>query len=172
MKMRRSSSHLFATTLALALLGGCGSDSDPVGPQSLEQITFHPSLGIDLAQMTRTDSGLYYKVLEEGTGSAVADIGDSVTFGYKGWFHTGVQFTDSSVPPATPFNYIVGNLGPPASQVITGVDQGITGMRVGETRLLVIPWELAYGAEGSQDGRIPNYANLVFEVTIIDLVSP
>ena len=171
MRPRRFPLVLFLETLVVGGLAGCGG-SDPVAPQDPEDLIFHPSLGVDLAQMTRTDTGLYYTVLEEGTGDEVAEPGDSVTFDYEGWFHDGTLFADSTPPqsPHNPVNYLVGNITPP-NGVIVGIDQGVTGMRLDETRLLVIPWELGYGPDGSLTGDIPPYAVLVFEITILEILN-
>ncbi len=54
-----------------------------------------------------------------------------------------------------------------AGAVITGVDQGIRGMRVGGKRRLYIPSSLAYGPLGTADGRIPPNAAIVFEIELL-----
>jgi FKBP-type peptidyl-prolyl cis-trans isomerase len=54
-------------------------------------------------------------------------------------------------------------------QVIPGFDRGVTGMRVGGMRRVVIPPDLAYRNTGSQDGTIPPNATLVFDIELLDV---
>lgn len=155
--LRRTLPAALVVSAALTLVPGCGG-SDPVGPRDPEEVSFHASLGVDLDQMTRSETGLYYQTLEEGEGEEVAEEGDRVTVGYFGWLHTGQQFGGGELRDQT-----LGSAG-----LIDGFREGIEGMRLNETRLLVIPWELGYGSEGV--GIIPPYAILVFDVTLESLV--
>lgn len=140
--------------LVLPLLAACGSD----GPTAIEDTNFAPELGVDLATMTRTSNGLYYKDLTVGSG-AVVQSGQAVSAYYKGWFPSGRMFQQLQAP-SDALAFILGTGG-----VIKGWDQGIPGMRVGGRRLLVIPPSLAYGKEGR--GEIPPNAVLVFEVELV-----
>jgi FKBP-type peptidyl-prolyl cis-trans isomerase FkpA len=153
-----------STTLALVLgallfLGsGCNDAAGPVDPTDL---TFAPQLGVDLATMTRSSTGLYYKDLTVGTG-AQTTTGASVTVDYTGWLHNGTQFDSSAgTGPIT-----ITSLG--SGQVIAGWDEGLMGMRAGGSRLLVIPSRLGYGAAGS--GPIPGNATIVFRVDLRTVV--
>lgn len=103
---------------------------------------------------------LITEVLTEG-GGAVVESGQNVTVNYSGWLQTtGAKF-DSSWDRGAPFE--VTPIG--AGKVIAGWDQAVVGQRVGSTLLLVIPPDLAYGANGS--GSIPGNASLIFVVEII-----
>jgi peptidylprolyl isomerase len=77
-----------------------------------------------------------------GTGRT-ARKGDTVSVQYVGssW-STGSEF-DSSWDKGQPFSFPLGQ-----GQVIKGWDQGVAGMKVGGRRLLIIPPELGYGAQG------------------------
>lgn len=110
--------------------------------------------------MVTTQSGLQYQDLIVGTG-AEALKGKSVTVHYTGWLQDGTQF-DSSVG-GQPFTFTLG-----AGQVIAGWDEGVTGMKVGGKRKLVIPPELAYGAQGYPPV-IPANATLTFDVQLLDV---
>ena len=105
--------------------------------------------------------------LRLGTGTE-AVTGKNVVVNYTGWLYDpsktdgkGLQF-DSSVG-ATPLPFTVGS-----GQVIEGFDRGVTGMRVGGARRIVIPPSLGYGA--ARNNSIPPYSTLVFEVELVEIV--
>ncbi len=112
--------------------------------------------------LQKSATGLAWKVLAEGAGDAVAR-GDFASVHYSGWLADRTLF-DSSRMRGDPFQVQVG-----AGQVIPGWDEGLSGMKVGEKRLLVIPPQLGYGEEGAE-GAIPPDATLVFEVEVVSVV--
>lgn len=116
------------------------------------------------SDFTVTDSGLQYFDLVEGDGESPAE-GDFVTVDYTGWTTDNVKF-DSSLDAGVPFTFQLGTGG-----VIQGWDEGVADMRVGGTRQLVIPAELAYGDTGA-GAQIPPGATLIFEVTLLSFESP
>lgn len=99
------------------------------------------------------------KTVQEGTGEAVAQNGQTVTVHYTGKLKDGTKF-DSSVDRNQPFSFTLG-----AGEVIQGWDLGVLGMKIGEKRELTIPASLGYGASGV--GPIPPNATLIFEVEMI-----
>lgn len=148
--------RLLTTLVAAALAAGCGSDSPTA--VSIEQTTFAPSLGVDLAASTKLPSGLYYRDLTVGTGTTLAS-GQTVGMRYVGSFANGEVF-DSNPEPKPIFSFRLG-----AGQVIKGWDLGLVGMKVGGRRQLIIPPELAYGS--NDYGPIPGNSVLVFTVDAI-----
>ena len=72
----------------------------------LDQLTFAPSLGVDLREMSRTESGVYYLDLVEGTG-AEATQNREVTIHYVGRLPDGQVF-DSSLATGEPFQFTLG----------------------------------------------------------------
>jgi len=72
----------------------------------------------------------------------------------------GAKF-DSSKDRDEPFIFPLG-----AGMVIKGWDEGVQGMQVGGTRVLLIPASLGYGARGA-GGVIPPHATLRFEVELL-----
>ena len=145
--------RLLTTLLALAVSSGC-SDTSPTAV-SIEQTTFAPSLGVDLAASTKLPSGLYYRDVTPGTGTTLV-AGQTVGMRYTGSFANGDVF-DSNPAPKPVFSFQLG-----AGQVIKGWDQGLPGMKVGGRRQLIIPPALGYGA--NDYGPIPGNSVLVFTV--------
>ncbi len=118
--------------------------------------------------MITTSSGLQYDDTTPGSGNE-ATAGTRVTVHYTGWLHDpaqpggrGAKF-DSSKDRGDPFRFHLG-----AGQVIRGWDEGVQGMKVGGTRLLLIPADLGYGARGA-GGVIPPNATLLFEVDLLSV---
>lgn len=107
-----------------------------------------------------TASGLKYVILKEGTGPQPTK-GRPVTVHYTGWLTDGKKF-DSSVDRGSPFQF---NLG--VGEVIPGWDEGVSLMKTGEKRKLIIPPNLGYGARGA-GGVIPPNATLIFEVELLE----
>ena len=141
---------------------GCGrGDQKAARSPSDADVTkmqFHQKLGVDLATMTKTSSGLQYKDLVVGKG-AEARNGQEATVHYTGWLPDGTKF-DSSKDRNEPFSFRVGG-----RMVIAGWDEGVAGMKVGGTRKLVIPPNLGYGSRGVDI--IPPNATLVFDVELL-----
>lgn len=136
---------VFAATLALTACGGGGGSSTPTAT------VYSP------ATLTMTDT-------TTGTG-ATAAAGSTVTVHYSGYLyvetgdHKGTKF-DSSVGK-TPFVFKLA-----AGSVISGFDTGVTGMKVGGKRTVLIPYSLGYGSAGSPPA-IPGGSGLVFDLELI-----
>jgi FKBP-type peptidyl-prolyl cis-trans isomerase FklB len=105
-------------------------------------------------------SGLQYKVITEGKGPKPTAT-DAVLVDYKGTTIDGTEF-DSSAKNGKPVELAL-------NRVIKGWTEGIQLMPVGSKYIFYIPYDLAYGEQGSQ-GRIPPYATLIFEVELHEIV--
>ena len=116
---------------------------------------------MDTTGMTKTASGLQYRDDTEGAGME-ATRGKRVSVHYTGRLDDGTKF-DSSRDRNEPFAFTLG-----VGQVIAGWDEGVSGMRVGGKRTLVIPAALGYGSRGA-GGVIPPGATLLFDVELLDV---
>ena len=106
-----------------------------------------------------TESGLRYQIVQEGTGKQ-ATKGAMVSVHYKGQLLDGTVF-DSSYKRKQPIDFTIG-----VGQVISGWDEGIQLLKVGDKARMVIPSELAYGSQGA-GGVIPPNAPLIFDVELV-----
>ena len=101
--------------------------------------------------------------LTHGSG-ATAQAGDCLVVKYYGTLaSTGMAF-DENFTKTTGFAFNLGE-----GQVIQGWDEGLVGMKVGGTRLLVIPASLGYGSQAN--GSIPANSALVFVVKLLRILS-
>jgi peptidylprolyl isomerase len=100
-----------------------------------------------------------------GTG-AVAEPRKCFYAHYTGWLLDGKKFdssrdTTAQGKPREPISFPQG-----ARRVISGWDVGFEGMRVGASRRLFIPYQLAYGERG-RPPLIPPKAMLIFDVELM-----
>jgi FKBP-type peptidyl-prolyl cis-trans isomerase FkpA len=104
-----------------------------------------------IAEMSADITKLEITDVTAGTGTE-ATPGRRVTVHYTGTLLDGTKF-DSSRDRNEPFTFRLG-----AGEVIPGWDEGVKGMRVGGTRELTIPSNMAYGRRGSPPVIPPNAA--------------
>lgn len=107
----------------------------------------------------KTSSGLRYKIEEKGDG-AKAEKGKTVSVHYKGMLPDGSVF-DSSYKRGEPIDFPLGK-----GHVISGWDEGIQLLQVGDKARFVIPSHLGYGERGA-GGVIPPNATLIFDVELV-----
>jgi peptidylprolyl isomerase len=171
---KRLSAFLAALALPLAV-AACGSSAAPGVEQapgtgateaSVPKTTSTPTSGplsqkpVVTVPKTPAPTKLVVKDLIPGTG-AVAQPGKTITVNYVGVLYKNGQEFDSSWKRNQPFSTPLSD-----GSVITGWVKGLTGMKVGGRRELIIPPSLAYGAK--QSGSIPPNSTLVF---VVDLLS-
>ena len=119
-----------------------------------------------------TASGALVEVVTPGDAQK-ADSGKQVKVMYKGTLTNGKQFDsnmDKNGPNNQPLNVNIGSNGGPGT-VVKGLDEGLRVFGKGGKGRVFIPAMLAYGQNG-QPPVIPAYANLVFEVEVIDVATP
>ena len=106
-----------------------------------------------------TASGLQYEVITMGTGAKPGPE-ETVKVHYTGTLMDGTKF-DSSLDRNEPAVFGV-------NQVIKGWQEGIQLMPVGSKFKFYVPYELAYGENGT--GPIPPYSTLIFDIELLDIV--
>jgi len=108
------------------------------------------------------ESGLQYEIIEAGEeGSEKPTRESKVRTHYHGTFIDGSVF-DSSYDRGQPAEFPVGG-------VISGWTEALQLMNKGAKWKLFIPYNLAYGAQGSPGG-IPPYSALVFDVELLEIL--
>lgn len=107
-----------------------------------------------------TESGLQYRVIEEGTGARPAAT-DQVEVHYRGTLTNGEEF-DSSHSRNQTATF-------PLNEVIPGWTEGVQLMSVGSTYEFFIPAELGYGNNPPPGSIIEPGSVLIFEVELIDI---
>ena len=108
---------------------------------------------------TTTPSGITLVDTVVGTG-AECTSGATVHVHYTGMLTSGTIF-DSNWDDPSPIKF-------PLRDLIKGWQEGIPGMKVGGTRRLTIPYQLAYGERGIP-GTIPPKSTLVFDIKLVGL---
>jgi FKBP-type peptidyl-prolyl cis-trans isomerase FkpA len=143
-----------STIAALLWAGACGSTSTPAAPTV--------TLPTGPATLQITD-------LVIGTGTEAAAT-SSVFINYTLWRYDpagtdGKGLLIQTSVGGSPYPFTVGS-----GTIITGVSQGVIGMKVGGKRLLLIPPSLAYGTTGTSDGAIRPNEWIVFEIELLSVV--
>jgi peptidylprolyl isomerase len=135
----------------------------PTVAAAVSQSTPTPSnlIAMDNENQVTTASGLKYVEITEGTGELPAK-GQTISVHYTGTLENGKKF-DSSRDRNSAFEFQIGE-----GQVIKGWDEGLSTMKVGGRRKLIIPAELGYGARGA-GGAIPPNATLIFDVELLKI---
>jgi FKBP-type peptidyl-prolyl cis-trans isomerase FkpA len=144
--MRSSSLAVVAIVLISALAAACGGDSGT-----------SPSPSTPTAAYSQTD-------LVVGTGTE-AVVGKSVLVHYSLWFYDPTRAEQKGSLIETSTGGQPAMLTIATGAVIGGWVRGVPGMRVGGRRRLVLPPDLAYGAQAH--GSIPPNSSLVFDIELV-----
>jgi peptidylprolyl isomerase len=148
-----------------AAIAGSISLPEPIAAVSPSTLAPSKSIVMDNAEKQTaeitTASGLKYIEIAEGTGET-PKTGQTVSVHYTGTLESGKKF-DSSRDRNQPFDFQIGE-----GQVIKGWDEGLSTMKIGGRRKLIIPADLGYGARGA-GGVIPPNATLIFDVELLKI---
>lgn len=140
--------------------GGSGSSGSSTSSSNASSSPLDPTTFAQYDKYKDGQSGLFGDV-QVGTGAELTAGKKAVVY-YKGWLTNGQLFDQSktgSDGKLQPFSFTIG-----AHEVITGWEQALVGMKIGGTRLVIVPPAVGYGASGQ--GPIPGNAVLVFLVQL------
>jgi peptidylprolyl isomerase len=141
------------STIAVLLVStACASGPRIVRP--IESSALAASVGVDLAEYTRTEDGLYFRDIVQGDGEVAAPA-SIVTVAYRLLLASGAQ-VDSSTGVIVRLAH---------DRIVEGWKLGIPGMRVGGARVLVLPPELGYSWR--EVGNIPANSILIFRIQLL-----
>jgi FKBP-type peptidyl-prolyl cis-trans isomerase len=120
-----------------------------------------PATPATSGRMITTGTGLTYQVVVKGNGPA-AQPGQSVRI------HETTTLADGTLIYSTrsankPIKFLLGG-----NQVIAGVDEGVTGMQVGERRKLVVPPSLS--KRSSYPANTPPDATLYYDIELVEII--
>lgn len=108
---------------------------------------------------TKLSDGVKYATITAGSGPAV-QTGEQANVLYTGYLTSnGHIFDDSADHGDTTYGFVIGQ-----SSVITGFDEGATGMQAGESRIVYIPPKEGYGSKAVES--IPGNSTLIFVITL------
>jgi peptidyl-prolyl cis-trans isomerase A (cyclophilin A) len=107
----------------------------------------------------KDSNGIYYKTTKEGSGNKTGK-GRHVAVDYKGYLLDGKVFDTSKQPGREPLEFQTDG-----GQMISGFDIMVQDMKLGESRTIVLPPDLAYGSRGA-GGVIPGNTYIVFDVDL------
>jgi peptidylprolyl isomerase len=150
---------LLGLLVAVILIVRAGGDDGDSGSASAEPTAEKPTVQIPDGPAPDT---LKVEDLVEGEGDE-AESGDTLSVQYLGVLYKSGKEFDSNWGSKEPFEIELGSGG-----VIPGWEQGLEGMKVGGTRQLTIPPDLAYGKQGSPPAIPPN-SPLVFVVELLEI---
>jgi FKBP-type peptidyl-prolyl cis-trans isomerase len=130
------------------------------GDASRKALAYTPAEPTAKGETKTTKNGVKYETLKAGTGEELKP-GMVAKLNYEGKLENGTVFDTTGKNPR---GMTIGT-----GQLIKGWEEGLPGMRVGETRKLIIPPAMGYGANGDRQGKIPPNATLIFEVELLGL---
>lgn len=152
--------HILVLTLATLIVAACFPEK--LTPPACVPTPFTASPGTGDTIVTST--GLKYRETTVGTGATV-DWCRTMTIHYQAYLADGTKFDDTQTTGLPlPFTPGVGNL-------IDGIEQGVINMRLNGKRRLIIPPELAFGAQGRKDAQgnviVPPNATVIYDIEVI-----
>lgn len=156
--------------LFLALAGGaglssCSKDTNTVNADysATDDALIKSYLATNnITTAQKQTSGLYFVPTVTNANAAQATVGKNVSFLYTGTLLDGTVFTTSGTDVSKAASFVLGN-----SSVISGLQEGISLMHLGDKATLLIPSALAFGPAGN-GSNVPANTVVRFDVEVID----
>ncbi|NOQ92135.1 MAG: peptidylprolyl isomerase [Flavobacteriaceae bacterium] len=145
--------YLFAL-FVLFTISSCQDDEDTIDYDKQNEIDILNYISDNNLDAKKSNSGLYYVILKEGSG-AQPNSNSDVTVNYKGYFTNNKIFDQN--------NNVTFNL----QQVIAGWTEGITYFKEGGEGMLLIPSSLGYGDKDRNS--IPGGSVLIFDIDLLNV---
>jgi len=159
---------LFLLLAAVGLLtASCSKDEAPVDYAPIDDaiITkYVADKAITTAQ--KQPSGLYFIPTVTNATAKLATAGTNVSMRYTATLLDGTVFDATSLRNNTPVSFVLGK-----SNVLYGLQEGVSLMHLGDKATLLIPSGLAYGAGGTTGSNgtvVPANTVVRFDVEVID----
>ena len=143
---------IFATSIIFSVFMGKKEEYKEKNLQFLKELSTQEGIG-------QLPCGIYYKVLQTGTGTASPHAGSVVSVHYKGSLINGRVF-DNSYARQCPEAFRL-------SDLIEGWQIALQHMHVGDKWVVYIPYTMGYGSRTS--GPIPAFSTLQFEVELLGI---
>jgi len=168
--MGKKMKKLWVVVFAMMLIVGCSKKqneeaaTEKSNDTSKQEELVKPSNEMPvLSELEMVDGpqGMKYSIINEGDGAKPQD-GQTAVVHYTLWNLEGRKI-DSSVDRGQYFKFPVNR-----GRVIRGWDMAVSMMKIGETRVIILPPELAYGARGA-GAVIPPNATLVFKIELFSV---
>ncbi|MEP6492746.1 MAG: FKBP-type peptidyl-prolyl cis-trans isomerase [bacterium] len=142
----------FLLLVATMSLSACSLNTTPdAHPTDPATETFASTLNINISTMQKTTNGVYYKDLVAGTGAALTTA-QQVTISFGAFVKTGAVFASGDHVPIT------------VASMTAGLQEGMSGMKIGTERLIVIPSALGFG--NSPFASVPPNSTLIYDVLL------
>lgn len=156
---------LFLTLAGGAGLSSCSKDTNTVNADysATDDALIKSYLATNnITTAQKQTSGLYFVPTVTNANAAQATTGKNVSFLYTGTLLDGTVFTTSGTDVSKAASFVLGN-----SSVISGLQEGISLMHLGDKATLLIPSALAFGPAGN-GSNVPANTVVRFDVEVID----
>ncbi|KAF5083641.1 FKBP-type peptidyl-prolyl cis-trans isomerase [anaerobic digester metagenome] len=165
---------LFQAVLIVLLFASCNKEGEDY--EAIEKIRIDAYLQVSPYNFEAQENGLYYCVLEDGTGQKPVS-GDFISFSYSvrvigstSVFDTNIEDTAKEYNIYSKSRYYAPLFNPllheefPYRRLVRGVEEGVKLMKEGERAMFIVPFSLGYGR--TSYSQIPAYSTLIFDIRL------